>query len=298
MMMIPPFLGNNDPDVYLDWEKKCEIAFNQHNIADINRVKLAAMELKYYALSWWKQVETARAYNGAYEISTWGEMKRVMRQRFVPNHYQRELHSKLRKHSQGNHSVEEYYSSHGKSKPKQPDKITKPYPRHISKETSHEPQESTKSKGKHSVSQQLQELTFCSSKNRDHVSKEIPSKVIPSSISPNPLAAESVKEVPKDHAEKSLGAKDVSVQTPCYELQGNKKQEIVSVSNNGKVQAKLSQTVYDDSMTGIMHLSFSKSVETGTGSSEEQMEKANQEKDSTKPGFRQNLNHQTNNYKV
>ncbi|CAA7017873.1 unnamed protein product [Microthlaspi erraticum] len=70
MMMIPPFNGNNDPDVYLDWEKKCEITFNRHNIADINRVKLAAMEFKYYALSWWKQVETARAYSGAYEIST------------------------------------------------------------------------------------------------------------------------------------------------------------------------------------------------------------------------------------
>ncbi|CAA7060942.1 unnamed protein product [Microthlaspi erraticum] len=70
MMMIPPFLGNNDPDVYLDWEKKCEITFNRHNIADINRVKLAAMAFKYYALSWWKQVETARAYSGAYEIST------------------------------------------------------------------------------------------------------------------------------------------------------------------------------------------------------------------------------------
>ncbi|CAA7047593.1 unnamed protein product [Microthlaspi erraticum] len=97
-MMIPPFHGNNDPDVYLDWERKCEITFNRHNIADINRVKLAAMEFKYYALSWWKQVETARAYSGAYEISTWGEMKRVMRQRFVPNHYQREPHSKLRKH--------------------------------------------------------------------------------------------------------------------------------------------------------------------------------------------------------
>ncbi|CAA7023774.1 unnamed protein product [Microthlaspi erraticum] len=176
MMMIPPFHGNNDLNAYLDWEKKCEITFNQHDIADINRVKLAAMEFKYYALSLWKQVETARAYSGAYEISTWGEMKRVMRQR---------------------------------------------------------------------------------SKNRDHVAKELPSKVIPSSISPKPLAAERVKEVPKDHAEKSLGAKDVSVQTPCYELQGNKKEEIVSVSNNGKVQAKTSQTVYDDSMTGIMHLSFS-----------------------------------------
>ncbi|CAA7039936.1 unnamed protein product [Microthlaspi erraticum] len=36
-------------------------------------------------------------------------MKRIMRQRFVPGHYQRELHSKLKKLTQGSRTVEEYY---------------------------------------------------------------------------------------------------------------------------------------------------------------------------------------------
>uniref|UniRef100_A0A1J3EL11 CCHC-type domain-containing protein n=1 Tax=Noccaea caerulescens TaxID=107243 RepID=A0A1J3EL11_NOCCA len=108
-MRNPPFHGRNDPDEYMDWEKKCEFNFKLHNIVNINRVKLAVSEFNDYALRWWEQIVTAREVGGAYEITTWEEMKRVMRQRFVPSHYQRELHSKLRKLIQGTRTVEEYF---------------------------------------------------------------------------------------------------------------------------------------------------------------------------------------------
>ncbi|CAA7040567.1 unnamed protein product [Microthlaspi erraticum] len=78
---IPPFHGNNNPDEYMDWEKKCEFNFNLHNISNINRVKLAVSEFNDYALRWWEQVVTAREIGGALEVSTWEEMKRIMRQR-------------------------------------------------------------------------------------------------------------------------------------------------------------------------------------------------------------------------
>ncbi|CAA7060984.1 unnamed protein product [Microthlaspi erraticum] len=77
----------------MDWEKKCEFNFNLHNITNINRVKLAVSEFNDYALRWWEQVVTAREIGGALEVSTWEEMKRIMRQRFIPSYYQRELHS-------------------------------------------------------------------------------------------------------------------------------------------------------------------------------------------------------------
>ncbi|CAA7020481.1 unnamed protein product [Microthlaspi erraticum] len=91
------------------WEKKCEFNFNLHNIIGDNRVKLAVSEFNDYALRWWEQIILAREIGGAFEVTTWEEMKRIMRQRFVPGHYQRELHSKLRKLTQGSKSVEEYY---------------------------------------------------------------------------------------------------------------------------------------------------------------------------------------------
>ena len=42
-------------------------------------------------------------------METWEEMKRVMRKRFVPTYYYRELYNKLQNLKQGNRSVEEYY---------------------------------------------------------------------------------------------------------------------------------------------------------------------------------------------
>ncbi|CAA7060943.1 unnamed protein product [Microthlaspi erraticum] len=71
------------------------------------------------------------------------------------------------------------------------------------------------------------------------------------------------------------GTKGESIQTPSCDLQ-----EIVQVPSNDKVHARLPQIVYNDSMSFMMHLLFSKSVETGTGSSEEQWKQADQEKES------------------
>ena len=42
-------------------------------------------------------------------MDSWEEMKRLMRRRFVPSHYQRDLHNKLQRLTQGSRSVDEYY---------------------------------------------------------------------------------------------------------------------------------------------------------------------------------------------
>src|SRR5215470_880857 len=42
-------------------------------------------------------------------IETWEELKRVLRRRYVPSHYHRELHNKLQRLTQGSRSVDEYY---------------------------------------------------------------------------------------------------------------------------------------------------------------------------------------------
>ncbi|XP_056857156.1 uncharacterized protein LOC130506520 [Raphanus sativus] len=47
--------------------------------------------------------------NGEFPIETWAEMKAAMRRRFVPSHYHRDLHQRLRKLTQGSRSVEEYF---------------------------------------------------------------------------------------------------------------------------------------------------------------------------------------------
>ncbi|KAH9780675.1 hypothetical protein KPL71_008169 [Citrus sinensis] len=106
---IPSFQGKNDPEVYLEWEKKVELVFDCHNYSEEKNVKLATVEFTDYAIIWWDQLVLSRRRNGERPISTWEEMKAIMRRRFVPSHYYRELHQRLQSLTQGSKSVEDYH---------------------------------------------------------------------------------------------------------------------------------------------------------------------------------------------
>ncbi|XP_048624001.1 uncharacterized protein LOC125592687 [Brassica napus] len=108
-LRIPPFHGKNDLDAYLEWEKKIELVFNCQQLTEERKVRLAATEFCGYAISWWDQIATTRRRNGEPQVASWFEMKTVMKKRFVPNHYGRDLHQKLRRLSQGSKSVEDYH---------------------------------------------------------------------------------------------------------------------------------------------------------------------------------------------
>ncbi|KAH9704946.1 Endonuclease [Citrus sinensis] len=51
-LKIPSFQGKNDPEVYLEWEKKVELVFDCHNYFEEKKVKLAAVEFTDYAIIW------------------------------------------------------------------------------------------------------------------------------------------------------------------------------------------------------------------------------------------------------
>jgi hypothetical protein len=95
-MKIPSFQGRSDPEAYIEWEKKMEFVFDCHNYSE-------------YAITWWDQLVTNRRRNRERPIDTWEEMKVVMRKRFVPSYYYRELYKKLQGLRQGSRSVEDYY---------------------------------------------------------------------------------------------------------------------------------------------------------------------------------------------
>ncbi|KAI3457182.1 hypothetical protein Pfo_013845 [Paulownia fortunei] len=60
---IPPFQGRNDPEAYLEWEKKMEMVFECHNYFENKKVKLAAIEFTDYAIIWWDQLLKERRKN-------------------------------------------------------------------------------------------------------------------------------------------------------------------------------------------------------------------------------------------
>ncbi|KAK9010369.1 hypothetical protein V6N11_036880 [Hibiscus sabdariffa] len=106
---IPSFQGRTDPDAYLAWESKVEHVFECYNYSEQKKVRLAAMEFVDYALIWWDQLLLSRRRTGEGPVATWTEMKRIIRKRFVPSHYHRELFQKLQNLKQGNRSVEDYF---------------------------------------------------------------------------------------------------------------------------------------------------------------------------------------------
>ncbi|KAH9657974.1 hypothetical protein KPL70_023299 [Citrus sinensis] len=108
-LKIPSFQGQNDPEAYLEWEKKVELVLDCHNYSEEKKVKLAAVEFIDYAIIWWDQLVLSRRRNRERPINTWDEMKAIMRRRFVPSHYYRELHQRLQSLTQGSRSVEDYH---------------------------------------------------------------------------------------------------------------------------------------------------------------------------------------------
>ncbi|PKI59650.1 hypothetical protein CRG98_019956, partial [Punica granatum] len=100
-MKIPLFQGKSDPEAYLEWEKKVEFVFDCYSYSELKKVKLAAIEFSDYAIVWWDQLVINRQRNREPSIDTWEEMKRVMRKRFVPRYYYRELYNKLQSLRQG-----------------------------------------------------------------------------------------------------------------------------------------------------------------------------------------------------
>jgi hypothetical protein len=108
-LRIPSFHGRSDPEAYLEWERKMEFVFDCHNYSESKKVKLAVVEFKDYAVSWWDQENLKRQRSLERPIDSWVELKAVMRRRFVPNHYYRDLYSRLQNLNQGTRSVEEYY---------------------------------------------------------------------------------------------------------------------------------------------------------------------------------------------
>ena len=106
---IPPFDGNDDPAVYIEWEDRVELLFQYCKILDSEKVPLATLAFTDYALSWWTASTKQRIRYNEYEITHWDALKEALRIRFVPPTYERDCKKKLQRLVQGSKSVVEYH---------------------------------------------------------------------------------------------------------------------------------------------------------------------------------------------
>ena len=106
---MPLFSESNDPEEYLSWALKFDKIFRLHNYEEDKKITMTSLEFQDYVLIWCEQDIERREARGDPPITTWAQMKDVMRARFVPTYYNCNLFKKLQLLKQGTKSVEEYY---------------------------------------------------------------------------------------------------------------------------------------------------------------------------------------------
>jgi len=94
-LKIPAFKENTDPNAYLDWEKNVEMIFDIYRYSEKKKVKLAVMEFTDYAMVWWERLVVERRRNRERPVNIWEKLKTIMKKRYVPKHYYRELFNRL-----------------------------------------------------------------------------------------------------------------------------------------------------------------------------------------------------------
>ncbi|XP_019059496.1 PREDICTED: uncharacterized protein LOC109117167 [Tarenaya hassleriana] len=83
--------------------------FGCYSYSERKKVQYAAAQLAENALTWWDREVTERQRGHYAQVETWREMKNLMKKRFVPPHFHRDLQWRYRRLAQGSRSVEEYF---------------------------------------------------------------------------------------------------------------------------------------------------------------------------------------------
>ena len=104
----PTFEGSLDPKVYIDWEADMDQYFDWYDMSEERRFKFAKIRLVRQARLHWGNVERTIRQRGDVPVSTWRDMKRKLREKYLPMSYQERLLDQWQRLTQGNKTVSEY----------------------------------------------------------------------------------------------------------------------------------------------------------------------------------------------
>jgi hypothetical protein len=99
-LKIPALHRKNVPEIYLEWKNKVEWIFRCHNYLKPKNFKLVVIAFIDYTIIWLDRLVTNCRRNYERQVDTWEKMKSLIRRRFVPSHYYRELYQRLQSLSQ------------------------------------------------------------------------------------------------------------------------------------------------------------------------------------------------------
>ena len=81
---IQNFKGENDPNIYIEWEQKVDHIFNIHLVSDQEKVDFVVLEFEDYAMTWWHQL-CMDNINQEPPTASCIDIKNLMRATFVPS---------------------------------------------------------------------------------------------------------------------------------------------------------------------------------------------------------------------
>ncbi|GAV87508.1 UBN2 domain-containing protein, partial [Cephalotus follicularis] len=87
---IPELKDKAHPDEFIDWLNTVERVFDLKDFTESEKVKLVAIKLQQHASIWWEHVKKQRAKEGKWKITTWDKMRKLLRQKFLLEHYRQE----------------------------------------------------------------------------------------------------------------------------------------------------------------------------------------------------------------
>jgi hypothetical protein len=98
-----PFYGSTNPVEFLDWKEQMEYELELQDFPEAKKVSQAALEFEDYAHEWWKK------YPHKCFVNCWEDLKKTMREEFVPREYELILLRRLKRIKQGSKSVQSYH---------------------------------------------------------------------------------------------------------------------------------------------------------------------------------------------
>lgn len=89
---VPLFSGKMDPEVVMEWIEGLENHFECDGVTEAQKVKVAKSRLRGVALTWWKFIQDEHEKEGKRPISTWKGMLSKIREAYIPEDYEIQLH--------------------------------------------------------------------------------------------------------------------------------------------------------------------------------------------------------------
>ncbi|GJU02792.1 reverse transcriptase domain-containing protein [Tanacetum coccineum] len=87
---ILEFTGKVHTNDFIDWVSTVERVFDVRDIPDKLKVKLVAIKLRQHASLWWDHVNKRRRIEGKSKVETWEKMKKLMKDKFLPENHRQE----------------------------------------------------------------------------------------------------------------------------------------------------------------------------------------------------------------